>query len=141
VSADVLSAAARDLDFDVAPPEVVTVELHNRPGVPADPAEALFALEAGLFDLIAESAEGSSPEENIARLEETLRPVQALAAITRFGLFERLETMERLERTARMNGLANAMTRGWMLPRLREDIRLYAERIDALQRAIEEVAP
>lgn len=140
MSAGALDRATRDLDFEAAPTQTVSVELPHLTGLPDDPAEALFALEAGLFDLIAErETEGPAPE-GAARIEEALRPVQALAAITRFGLFERLETVERQERTARMNGLDIAMTRDWMLPRLRRDIQLYAARIEALERAIEEMS-
>lgn len=141
MSASGLDDAVRDLHFEVAPPEVVSVELPALPGTPEDPSEALFALEAGLFDLVAESATaGCSPEEMAARIEASLRPVQALAAVTRFALFERLQTVERQERTARMNGLDIAMTREWMLPRLQRDIELYAGRIAGLQRAIEEAS-
>lgn len=139
MTAQALTDVVRDLDFESVPDAMVTVEVPDGPGHPVDPADVRFALEAGLFDLIAEAAAGPSPEDAIPRIEAALRRVQSLAVTTRFALFERLDAAEQQERGARMNGLDNSMTRNWMLPRLRRDTEWYAERIEALQRAIEDV--
>lgn len=131
----ILDDAIGDLDFETAPDDMVTLDVPDAPGLPEEEADVRYAIIVGLFDVIAESEPGSSEEDEI---EAALRRVQALATVTRFALFERLDTAERQERGARMNGLDIAMTRNWMLPRLRRDIQLYTERIDALRRAVEE---
>jgi hypothetical protein len=140
---ETLTDAIRHLDFEVAPEETISLELTSLDGRDADPAETAFAVEAGLFDLIAEAALArcETPAERIEQIEASLRRVQSLAAVTRFALFDRLETVEQQERGARMNGLDIEMTRSWMLPRLRGDIQAYTDRIEALQRAIDEASP
>jgi hypothetical protein len=134
--------AIRDLDFEIVPEKTIFLEVSSLDGRDADPAETVFAVETGLFDVIAEAALArcETSAERIEQIEASLRRVQSLAAVTRFALFERLETLEQQERGARMNGLDIEMTLSWMLPRLRADIQAYTERIEALQRAIEETS-
>jgi hypothetical protein len=138
VTARILDDAIRDLDFETVPDATTALDVPDAPSRPEDVADVRFALTVGLFDVIAEDAAAPTPQEAIAAIEAALRRVQSLATVTRFALFECLDAAERQERGARMNGLDIAMTRHWMIPRLRHDIRLYAERIEALRRALEE---
>jgi hypothetical protein len=126
-----------DLDFERADPRTVEVPLPA--GAPADEAEARFLLSVGLFDLLAEAAEGTGPEEAAARLDTLLSRVEAVEPTVRFWLFEQSGRAEEYELLARMRGRDVAMMREWLLPRLRRDIEAYRARVQALRQVLGEV--
>jgi len=80
----------------------------------------------------------ATDEERVERLSGALRLVESAEPALRFALFEKSGLAERQELVARMRGKEIAATEGWMIPRLREDIAAYRERIEALRRTLEE---
>lgn len=116
----VIEAVARDPDHVAS--VTVHVEADDRP-------EIGYLLLAGAVDLLAEAA--SASEADLAR---ALRTLLGAEAALRFEIYERARRAEELERTARMRERGIAMTEGWLVPRLQREIRLFEERVAALER-------
>lgn len=136
---DLLDAMVRDLDFEIADGKVSTVTVPDMPGLPDNDAGLRSNLVAGLFHLVAEAvtADMASNDERAARIRGALSAVESIVVVAHFALFERTGLAERQELAARMQGREVAMTRSWLVPRLKDDIAAYRARIEALQRALE----
>lgn len=106
-------------DEVLAPPAPVEVD---------DAPETPFLLLAGAVDLLAERS-GATEEE----LREAQRALLGAEPVFRSEIHERARRAEELERAARMRGREIAMTEGWLVPRLRREIRLFERRVAALE--------
>lgn len=100
-----------------------------------DAPETAYLLLSGAVDLLAEQA-GAAGEE----LRGALRTVLAAEPVFRSEIHDLARRAEELERAARMRGREIAMSEGWLVPRLRREIRLYEQRIAALEPLTEEMA-
>lgn len=136
-----IQAMVRDLDFEVVAPDAVQVDLPDLPGIPQDPAEWRFVLEAGLFDIVVEAELRTldSDQDRLRRIDAAVRSVESLLPVTRYAFYDRSEEMRKRELSSRMHRREIDTTTGWMLPRLQRDIESYRARIDALRAAIEKL--
>ena len=134
-----LAGLEADLDFERASEATVTLHVPADAGLPRDPRQLRMAVYLGVYDLLAERAVEDAGEvgAGTAALERALRLVEASDGPLRFALFERRSRAEAQELVARMRGKEVAMTEGWMLPRLEQDIAAYRERVAALRRALD----
>ena len=128
-----------DLDFGSASDRTVEIVVPDASGLPEEEAGLRFVVCVGLFDMLAEAAEenGRSDEERFTMIDAALSAVEGTEPTLRYWLYEKGTKAERQELVARMRGKEVAMTREWMLPRLREDIEAYRARITALRQALE----
>jgi len=125
-----------DLSFETVSDRTATVSV-PAPGLPADEASRRLVVYLGLFDRLTEALVDAAPEEDApARLAEVLRRVQAADGPLRFALHQEREATERRELMTRMRGKEIAVTRDWMMPKLREEIERYEARVAALQHAL-----
>jgi hypothetical protein len=127
--ADLLSRMLQGLDPERGDDRIVSVAVPDRADLPASDDDLRPILVAGLVDLVAEDA-GS--------LAAGFSTVATMIATGRFALYERATAAEQQERAARVRGFEIGLTRSWLIPRLRTDIELYAARISALERALEQ---
>jgi hypothetical protein len=135
-AAQVLAEAAEALGDLSVPDRTVAVPVDDA-FARRDEAELRFFLYAGLFALLAEAdREESGDERAAADLDRALRVIRSAEPGVRFARFERRDATERRELVARMRGREIAVTREWLLPRLRSDIDAYRARIAALRDAI-----
>jgi len=128
----------RDLDYWHSSGETVSVP--TPPGTEmTDPERLRFELCAGLFALLTDALAlaTDSDAELEQRLSDLLGKVESIEPTLRFDLFETRTDVERTEMVARMRGRDIAVTQGWMIPRLREDILAYRARIQALEAALQ----
>jgi len=104
-----------------------------------DPDRLRFELYAGVFALLTDALaiSADSDDELERRLSALLRTVETVEPTLRFDLFEKRSNVERTELVARMRGRDIAVTQGWMIPRLREDILAYRARIQALEAVLQ----
>jgi hypothetical protein len=138
--ADPLSQALEAIGDTTVADDVVQLRLPEAPGMPEDPAALRFLMYVGLYDLPIEAALGRKLEdtERATMLSQALASVRSAEGPLRFARSERSEVIESRELVARMRGREIALTNGWMIPRLREDITDYRARIEALRVAIAE---
>lgn len=136
-----IQAMVRDLDFEIVDPQATNAALPDLPGMPEDPIERRFVLEAGLFDIVVEAELRTldSDLDRLRRVDAAVRSVESLLPVTRYALFDRSEEMRKRELSSRMHRREIDTTTGWMLPRLKRDIDSYRARIDALRAAIAKV--
>jgi len=91
---------------------------------------------AGLYDLLVEACMGERPEDIVAELERAVRVVRSAEPSMHFAHSEQASAIAHNERAVRMRDRRNAMTREWLVPRLREDLDAYRRRIEALKVAL-----
>lgn len=120
------AALAVTRDPDHVPTLPVPVETDDAP-------ETAYLLLSGAVDLLAERT-GAADEE----LRRALRAVLGAEPAFRSEIHERARRAEELERAARMREREIAMTEGWLVPRLQREIRLFEQRVAALEPLTEE---
>lgn len=141
-----LAQLVRVLDPDASGAESVPVEvpLDVAPDPAGAPLEGIadpgFALLVGLFDVLIEEALAALPDEDARQraLAGALGEVEGLAAVMRFELHGLRERLRQDELAARVREREIAMTEGWLLPRLRDDVAAYEARLGALRAALRE---
>ena len=131
-----------DLDEESVPDRTMFVVVPDRPGLPERDLDLRFVVYAGLFDLLVDALvrAATSDDERCDRLAGLRERMVSLLPSLRYRLHERGIASKRDELVARVREREINLTRGWMIPRLREDIRAYRQRIAGLARALEERA-
>ena len=129
----------RDLDYWHSSGETVSVPTPAGTEM-AEPDRLRFEVYTGLFALLTDALADSmdDDEELERRLSALLGRIQSVEPTLRFDLFEKKSQVERTEMVSRMRGRDIAVTQEWMIPRLREDIVAYKDRIGALRRTLRE---
>ncbi|MFN2545321.1 MAG: hypothetical protein ABR600_12255 [Actinomycetota bacterium] len=127
-----------DLDYEHVSDDVVELAV-GPSALPPDEAEMRFLVSMGLFDMLAEAAmqRPSTDEERFDALLGVLGRFTAIEPTLRYWLYDRGRQAEQQELVTRMRGREIAVTREWMIPRLREDIEDYRSRIDALRERLD----
>jgi hypothetical protein len=129
----------RDLDYWHSSGQTVSVPTPAGTEM-EEPDRLRFELYTGLFALLTDAlAEATEDDEEFERtVSGLLGKVQSVEPTLRFDLFEKKSQVERTEMVSRMRGRAIAVTQEWMIPRLRQDIEAYRDRIGALRRLLRE---
>lgn len=116
------------------PVELETVEIQDGKGSDDDVRAAVYA---GMLDLLIERLSNEAEQEVVAAaLVRGLRIVRSAEPPLHFAHAEQANTIREHELAARMRGRSNAVTRDWMIPRLRRDIEAYRAHIRALKAAL-----
>jgi hypothetical protein len=98
----------------------------------------LPAAYLGLYHQLAVRAlEALGAEAGTERLHELTLRIGSLEGALRFEAWELGAETEALGRAGRISALESRVKRGWLVPRLRDEIALYRRRIDALEQALE----
>ena len=127
----------RDLAFEAISGE--TTELVVRvAGMPGEQPDRRLVVYLGLFDALAEELVSSSANPDAARtqLSNLLRALESAEGPLRFARHEQATERDRLGLVTRMRGKEIALTRDWMVPKLREEIRMYSDRVAALREVL-----
>lgn len=130
---------AQELDGGSTSPETVSLRLLPAQGLADDESTRRFQAYLGLYDVLAEALLDARPSPGLAadELSRHLQRVEAVEGPMHFAAYEKAELSGRQELMARMRGKEIAVTKEWMVPRLRSDIAAYRARIDALRGALE----
>jgi hypothetical protein len=136
---DPFEGLERDLDYENVADRMVELHVIGS-SLPEEDGDVRYLLSAGMLDLLAEAAERSAPTEEAARtwIERAFGRYRTIEPTLRFWLFERGRSADEQEMLTRVRGREIAVTREWMIPRLRSDIDAYRARIEALRQRLAE---
>jgi hypothetical protein len=129
-----------ELDHESVHGETVRLQLSgiDERHVPHEPDSRRFIMYLGLFSELVDawrSRAGLDPREHAADLWSLLGRLQAIEGPLRFALYERSDEADRQDLMSNARGREVAVTEQWMVPKLRQEIALYAARAEALRRA------
>jgi hypothetical protein len=129
----------RDVNYWELPDETVELKVDGS-GLPAEDRQLRFLVYAGLFDILVEALWEASEDdqERDRRLSRLLGKLQSVEPTLRFDLYEKGDLAQRTELMSRMRGKEVAVTESFLVPRLKEGLNRYEERIRALRAALGE---
>jgi hypothetical protein len=140
IASNPLDDAVAHMADATVPADIISLAMHDTPGLAEEPAERRFLLYVGLYDLLAEASltAAATDAERERLLAEASAGAMSAEPVLRFARHERSTRAENLEMITRMRGREIGMTDRWLVPRLERDIAAYRARIDALRQAIQE---
>jgi hypothetical protein len=128
---DPLSGLEHDLAPEHLSGRMETVELSIDAG-----EEAMTLAYLALYDRLAARASDELGAGAEPRLRALRSRIASLEGALRFELWESITEIEALDRVERIAARESHLKRGWLVPRLRDEIALYRRRIEALETAL-----
>ncbi len=129
---DPLAGYEQDLAPEHLSGRMETVELSIDAG-----EEATSLAYLALYDRLAARASDELGADAEPRLRALRSRIASLEGALRFELWESTTEIEALDRVERIAARESRLKRGWLAPRLRDEIALYRRRIEALETALE----
>jgi hypothetical protein len=129
---DPLMGYERDLAPEHLSGRMETLELSIDGG-----EDATMLAYLGLYDRLAARATDELGPDAEPRLRALRLRIASLEGALRFELWGSITEIEALDRAERIAARESRLKRGWLAPRLRDEISLYRRRIEALEHALE----